>query len=110
VADDAGSRADEGGEEVRPDRQPVVGRYVPLQPEPAEPEFTEVASLSYSMTKWGVIGLTKFMASPLGQHSITVNCIAPGVTTTEATKKSVPEEPDRTLRAITPGSGQSFRP
>ena len=59
---------------------------------PPEPEFTEVASFSYSMTKWGVIGLTKFMASQLGQHRITVNCIAPGVTMTEATKKIVPEE------------------
>jgi 3-oxoacyl-[acyl-carrier protein] reductase len=59
---------------------------------PPEPEFTEVASFSYSMTKWGVIGLTKFMASQLGQHGITVNCIAPGVTMTEATKKIVPEE------------------
>jgi NAD(P)-dependent dehydrogenase (short-subunit alcohol dehydrogenase family) len=59
---------------------------------PPEPELTEVASFSYSMTKWGVIGLTKFMASQLGQHGITVNCIAPGVTMTEATKKIVPEE------------------
>ncbi len=59
---------------------------------PPEPKFTEVASFSYSMTKWGVIGLTKFMASQLGQHGITVNCIAPGVTMTEATKKIVPEE------------------
>jgi 3-oxoacyl-[acyl-carrier protein] reductase len=92
MADDAGRRAHDGGEEVRPHRQPVVRRGVPLQAEPPEPEFTQVASFSYSMTKWGVIGLTKFMASQLGQHGITVNCIAPGVTMTEATKKIVPEE------------------
>lgn len=59
---------------------------------PPEPEFREVSSFSYSQTKWGVIGLTKFTASQLGQHGITVNCIAPGVTMTEATKKIVPEE------------------
>jgi 3-oxoacyl-[acyl-carrier protein] reductase len=59
---------------------------------PPELEFREVSSFSYSQTKWGVIGLTKFMASQLGQHGITVNCIAPGVTMTEATKKIVPEE------------------
>ena len=36
--------------------------------------------------------LTKFLASQLGQYNVTVNCIAPGVTMTEATKKIVPEE------------------
>lgn len=55
-------------------------------------DFQEVAAFSYSQTKWGVVGLTKFLASQLGQYNITVNCIAPGVTMTEATKKIVPEE------------------
>jgi NAD(P)-dependent dehydrogenase (short-subunit alcohol dehydrogenase family) len=59
---------------------------------PSPPEFTEVGSFSYSMTKWGVIGLTKFLAAQLGQYNITVNCIAPGLTMTEATKKQVPAE------------------
>jgi 3-oxoacyl-[acyl-carrier protein] reductase len=44
------------------------------------------------MTKWGVVGLTKFLAAQLGQYNITCNCIAPGVTMTEATKKIVPPE------------------
>ena len=55
-------------------------------------EFHEVGAFSYSQTKWSVIGLTKFLASQLGQYNVTVNCIAPGVTMTEATKKIVPEE------------------
>ncbi len=55
-------------------------------------DFTEVGSFSYSQTKWGVIGLTKFLAAQLGPFNVTVNCIAPGVTMTEATKKIVPEE------------------
>ncbi len=55
-------------------------------------DFHEVGAFTYSQTKWGVIGLTKFLASQLGQYNITVNCIAPGVTMTEATKKIVPEE------------------
>jgi len=55
-------------------------------------EFKEVAGFTYSQTKWGVVGLTKFLAAQLGQYNITVNCIAPGVTMTEATKKIVPEE------------------
>jgi len=55
-------------------------------------DFTEVSGFTYSQTKWGVVGLTKFLASQLGQYNVTVNCIAPGVTMTEATKKIVPEE------------------
>lgn len=55
-------------------------------------DFTEVGAYSYSMTKWGVVGLTKFLAAQLGQYNITVNCIAPGVTMTEATKKVVPAD------------------
>jgi 3-oxoacyl-[acyl-carrier protein] reductase len=54
--------------------------------------FEEVGAFTYSQTKWGVIGLTKFLAAQLGSYGVTVNCIAPGVTMTEATKKIVPEE------------------
>jgi NAD(P)-dependent dehydrogenase (short-subunit alcohol dehydrogenase family) len=54
-------------------------------------EFQEVSAFTYSQTKWGVLGLTKFLAAQLGQYNITVNCIAPGVTMTEATRKIVPE-------------------
>ncbi|HEX3667726.1 MAG TPA: SDR family oxidoreductase [Acidimicrobiia bacterium] len=50
-----------------------------------------LSGFTYSQTKWGVVGLTKFLASQLGQYNITVKCIAPGVTMTEATKKIVPE-------------------
>jgi 3-oxoacyl-[acyl-carrier protein] reductase len=55
-------------------------------------EFTEVGSFSYSQTKWGIIGLTKFLAAQLGAYGVTVNCIAPGVTMTAATRRVVPEE------------------
>jgi 3-oxoacyl-[acyl-carrier protein] reductase len=58
---------------------------------PPMDEFHGLGNFSYSITKWGVVGLTKFMAAQLGQYGITVNCIAPGVTMTEATKKVVPE-------------------
>jgi 3-oxoacyl-[acyl-carrier protein] reductase len=54
-------------------------------------DFTGLGNFSYSITKWGIIGLTKFMAAQLGRWGITVNCIAPGVTMTEATKKIVPD-------------------
>jgi len=58
---------------------------------PPMDEFTGLGNFSYSITKWGIVGLTKFMAAQLGQYNVTVNCIAPGVTMTEATKKIVPE-------------------
>jgi NAD(P)-dependent dehydrogenase (short-subunit alcohol dehydrogenase family) len=58
---------------------------------PLQPDFTGLGNYSYSITKWGIVGLTKFLAAQLGQYGITVNCIAPGVTMTEATKKIVPE-------------------
>lgn len=66
--------------------------YTYILPPMGDDTFSEVGAFSYSQTKWGVIGLTKFMAAQLGKHNITVNCIAPGVTMTEATKKVVPEE------------------
>jgi 3-oxoacyl-[acyl-carrier protein] reductase len=58
---------------------------------PPMDEFHGLGNFSYSITKWGIVGLTKFMAAQLGQYNITVNCIAPGVTMTAATKKVVPE-------------------
>jgi len=68
---------------------------------PPMPEFTGLGSYSYSITKWGIVGLTKFMAAQLGQYGITVNCIAPGVTMTAATKKIVPEPYIEGLTAMT---------
>jgi 3-oxoacyl-[acyl-carrier protein] reductase len=62
--------------------------YTMMPPGP----FQEVSAFTYSQTKWGIVGLTKFLAGQLGQYNITVNCIAPGVTMTEATRKIVPEE------------------
>jgi 3-oxoacyl-[acyl-carrier protein] reductase len=58
----------------------------------ANDEFTGLGAFNYQQTKWGVIGLTKFSAAQLGRHGITVNCIAPGVVDTEATRKVVPTE------------------
>ena len=65
--------------------------YTYILPPMGDDSFKEVGAFAYSQTKWGVVGLTKFMAAQLGKHNITVNCIAPGVTMTEATKKVVPE-------------------
>jgi 3-oxoacyl-[acyl-carrier protein] reductase len=63
--------------------------YVPEQFE--SPEFKGVSSFSYNQTKWGIHGLTKFMAVQLGQYGITVNCISAGPTMTEAQALRRPE-------------------
>lgn len=44
------------------------------------------------MEQVGVVGLTKMSAGELGRWGIRVNCIAPGVTLSEATRKQVPED------------------
>jgi NAD(P)-dependent dehydrogenase (short-subunit alcohol dehydrogenase family) len=64
-------------------------------------EFAGLGNYSYSITKWGIVGLTKFMAAQLGAYNITVNCIAPGVTMTEATKKVVPDLFIQSMTALT---------
>ncbi len=64
-------------------------------------DFTGLGNYSYSITKWGIVGLTKFMAAQLGNWNITVNCIAPGVTMTEATKKVVPDMFIQSMTAMT---------
>jgi 3-oxoacyl-[acyl-carrier protein] reductase len=56
------------------------------------PTETEMPNFGYGITKWGLNGLTKFMAGSLGPHGIRVNCIAPGVVLSEATLEVVPQE------------------
>ncbi len=56
-----------------------------------DPEFNGVGNYAYAQSKWGVIGLTRHLAGQLGQFGVTVNCIAPGLTMTEATKAVVPD-------------------
>src|SRR3954469_18256095 len=58
----------------------------------AATEFTGLNAFNYQQTKRGVIGLTKFSAGQLGRYGITVNCLAPGVIDTPATRGVVPIE------------------
>ena len=50
-----------------------------------------LSSNAYQTSKFSVIGLTRHMAGQLGQFGVTVNCIAPGLTETDATARQVPE-------------------
>jgi len=56
-----------------------------------DPTFDGVGNYAYAQSKWGVIGLTRHLAGQLGQFGVRVNCIAPGLTMTEATKTTVPD-------------------
>lgn len=63
-----------------------VGLVDTTDPDKPSPPF------HYSVSKIGVIGLTKYFAGSLGPWGINVNAIAPGVTLTEATRSVVPPE------------------
>lgn len=67
--------------------------------------FEGLNAFNYSQTKWGVIGLSKFSAGQLGRWGITVNCIAPGVVDTEATRKVVPASVIEHLATLQPVRG-----
>ena len=56
------------------------------------------ATSAYSLTKWGVRGLTLGLAKALGKEGITVNGIAPGPTATPMMLKS--EETNMNLESI----------
>jgi 3-oxoacyl-[acyl-carrier protein] reductase len=62
--------------------------------------FDGVHSWVYNQTKWGIIGLTKYLAGQLGQYNITVNCIAPGVCLSDGALNTLTSERIEELRMM----------
>ncbi|HYR95639.1 MAG TPA: SDR family oxidoreductase [Candidatus Binatus sp.] len=58
---------------------------------PEYPIEGDLPSFHYSVTKAALNAMTHYMAGSCGRFGIRVNAIAPGPTTTEATKQIVPE-------------------
>jgi NAD(P)-dependent dehydrogenase (short-subunit alcohol dehydrogenase family) len=55
---------------------------------------------AYAAAKGGVIAFTKSLAIELAEHSITVNCIAPGIHNTPRRAQDTPEERERVLDRV----------
>lgn len=54
--------------------------------------------VAYSMAKAGVMGFSKALAKELGRYSITVNCVSPGTTATEATAAWLQAQGEQIMR------------
>jgi 3-oxoacyl-[acyl-carrier protein] reductase len=56
----------------------------------------------YSLTKWGIVGLTKTLSTELADKNILVNSVAPGFTKTELTESTNTLEERNTIKSLIP--------
>jgi NAD(P)-dependent dehydrogenase (short-subunit alcohol dehydrogenase family) len=55
--------------------------------------------VAYSMAKAGVVGFTKALAKESGRNCITVNCVSPATTVTDATKDWIAAQGEQIMRS-----------
>ena len=56
----------------------------------------------YSLTKWGIVGLTKTLSTELAQYNILVNSVAPGFTKTDLTESTNSKEELISINTLIP--------
>lgn len=67
---------------------------------------------AYSMAKAGVVGFTKALAKEVGRYCITVNCVSPATTQTEATAAWIQAQGEQIMRGypLAKGLGRLGQP
>jgi NAD(P)-dependent dehydrogenase (short-subunit alcohol dehydrogenase family) len=56
----------------------------------------------YSMTKFGLNGITKTLAHELGGHGVLVNAVCPGYVNTDLVRRNVPPEEQKAIKKAIP--------
>lgn len=64
--------------------------------------FSRTASVTYTSSKYAVIGLTRQLAALFGASGMTINCVCPSQTKTEMLMEHVPQEKQDAIAATIP--------
>ena len=81
------------------------GRSVSIIPDAGR--VGEPRLVAYSMAKAGVVGFSKALAKESGRHAITVNCVSPATTETDATREWIQAQGEQIMRAYPLAKGLS---
>lgn len=64
--------------------------------------YSRTASIAYTSSKYGVVGLTRHLAAVFGREGININCVAPSQTLTETLIGNVAKEELEALASSNP--------